>query len=433
MKNFFSLIVRSFRTIIFISLWTVMSCSDDDNNADIPPEVASISPAVGPKTTVVTITGTNFSSALADNEVTFNGKLATITAATSTQLTVAVPPAAGSGPVVVTTKGKPAVQQPEFTFHWMVSTLSGTTQGYVDGAAAKYYTPSGVSADSDGNVYITDFMNHLIRKVNGDGMAITLAGSVPGVDDGPLATAKFWYPNGCAVDNQGNVYISEEAPPRVRKITKAGEVTTVAGDLTIGYNEGTGTAAKFKSPSGIAVDDLGNLYVADQHNHAIRKITPAGVVTTLAGGIQGNADGTGTAAQFFRPTGVVADKQGNVFVADLFNHRIRKITAAGVVTTIAGSSAGYEDGSGATAKFSYPAGLALDKEGNLYVADSENHRIRKITQAGVVTTFAGNTTQGVSDGLATAAQFYVPREIDIDAAGNVYIADAGNNRIRKID
>jgi sugar lactone lactonase YvrE len=433
MKNFFSLIIRSLRTMIFLSLWTVSSCSDDENNGIVPPEVTSISPAVGPKTTVVTITGTNFSGALTENEVTFNGKVATITGATSTQLTVAVPPAAGSGPVIVTTKGQSAAQQPEFTFQWMVSTLSGTTQGYVDGAAAKYYTPSGVSCDSDGNVYITDFNNHLIRKVNADGMASTLAGSAPGVDDGPLTTAKFWYPNGCAVDEQGNVYISEEAPPRVRKITSSGQVTTIAGGLTNGYVEGAGAAAQFKGPSGIAVDDQGTLYVADQHNHAIRKITPAGVVTTLAGGTLGNADGTGAAAQFYRPTGVVVDKQGNVFVADLFNHRIRKITSAGVVTTIAGSSAGYEDGSASTAKFSFPAGLALDKEGNLYVADSENHRIRKVTQAGVVTTFAGNTTQGISDGLATAAQFYVPREIDIDVAGNFYVADAANNRIRKID
>lgn len=432
MKNSFSFTVHSLRILVFTSLLILSSCSDDDVDAFVQPEVTSISPSVGSKTTVVTISGANFSAALTDNEVTFNGKPATITGATSAQLTVTVPAAAGSGPIVVKTKGNSAANQPVFTFHWMVSTLSGTTQGYVDGAAAKYYTPSGVSTDSDGNVYITDFNNHLIRKVNASGIASTLAGSIPGTDDGPLATAKFWLPNGCAVDPQGNVYISEEIPPRVRKIT-AGEVSTIAGGMTTGYAEGTGTAATFKSPSGIAIDDQGTLYVADQHNHAIRKITPAGVVTTLAGGTMGTSDGTGSLAQFFRPTGVVVDKQGNVFVADLFNHRIRKITAAGVVTTIAGSSYGFEDGSGTAAKFAYPAGLAFDKDGNLLVADSENHRIRKVTQAGVVTTFAGNTTQGVADGLATAAQFYLPREIDIDSAGNVYVADAGNNRIRKID
>jgi sugar lactone lactonase YvrE len=129
----------------------------------------------------------------------------------------------------------------------------------------------------------------------------------------------------------------------------------------------------------------------------------------------------------------VADEEGNVFVADLFNHRVRKITASGVVTTVAGSSYGFADGSGAAAKFAYPAGLALDKQGNLYVADTENNRIRKITPAGVVTTFAGLGSKGTVDGAAAVAQFYSPREIDIDANGNIYIVEAGNHRIRKVD
>jgi len=210
-------------------------------------------------------------------------------------------------------------------------------------------------------------------------------------------------------------------------------VSTLAGvPYAYDYADGAATAAKFYFPSGIAIDGQGNLYAADQGNHRIRKVTPEGVVTTLAGSIQGSADGTGATAQFSRPVGVVADAAGNVYVGDLFNHRIRKITALGVVTTMAGSSYGFSNGVGTVAQFAYPAGLALDKQGNLYVADTENHRLRKITPAGEVTTFAG-TTQGDNDGLATHAQFFLPREIDIDGDGVMYVADAGNNRIRRID
>lgn len=418
-------------TGLIVLLCLILSCSDDETKIVLP-EVNSISPSEGPKTTLVTITGTNFSASISENEVSFNGKVATITTATSTQLTVMVPAAADSGPIVVKTRGQASATQPAFNFHWLVGTLAGTSQGYVDGPAAKFNSPSGIAADSSGNTYITDFGNHVIRKTSSTGMVSTLAGSIAGVVDGPVATSKFYFPNGSAVDKQGNVYISEEGTARIRKISKGGEVTTLAGG-TGGTADGTGTAAQFFGPSGIALDKEGNVYVADQHNNRIRKITPAGVVTTLAGSSAGSADGMGTAAQFYRPTGVVADAQGNIFVADLFNHKIRKVTASGTVTTIAGSTYGFADGSGSAAKFAFPAGLALDKKGNLYVADSENHRIRKVTPEGVVTTFAGTGAQGINDGTASTSQFFAPREVDVDAAGNVYVVEAGSHRIRKID
>lgn len=415
----------------FIMLSVLIACSDDESDSVLP-EVTSISPDKGPKTTVITIIGKNFSSVVAENQVTFNGKPATITGATSTQLTVTVPSAAGSGLVIVSTKSKEAIQKPVFQFHWLVSTLAGSTQGYVDGAAAKFNSPSGITVDAAGNLYVTDYLNHLIRKVSPEGMVSTLAGTVVGIEDGPPATAKFYFPNGAAVDQQGNVFVSDEGSTRIRKLTSAGVTTTFAGG-TPGLLNGTSTTARFSNPSGIALDAQGTIYVADQFNHCIRKITPAGVVTTLAGSTAGAADGTGTAAQFQRPVGVVVDKTGNVFVADLFNHRIRKITSDGVVSTIAGSTAGFADGNGTAAKFLYPAGLALDQDGNLLVADSENHRIRKITPEGEVTTFAGVGTQGANDGLTATSQFYLPREIDIDAAGNIYVVEVGNHRIRKID
>ncbi|HEX6223499.1 MAG TPA: hypothetical protein VFZ52_03775, partial [Chryseolinea sp.] len=214
--------------------------------------------------------------------------------------------------------------------------------------------------------------------------------------------------------------------------TPLGEVSTFAGNV-IGSADGIGMSAQFMNPSGIAIDKDDNLYVADQFNHRIRKVTQAGIVTTLAGSTQGSADGAGTGAQFFRPVGVVVDAKGNVFVADLFNHKIRRITPSGVVTTIAGSTYGFADGNTSAAKFAFPGGLALDKEGNLYVADTENHRIRKITPTGIVTTFAGTGTSGTNDGVADVAQFSAPREVDIDAAGNIYVVDAGSHRIRRMN
>jgi sugar lactone lactonase YvrE len=432
MKTFRSLItLQAAIILILFSAFIITSCSDDDTSA-VKPEVLSVSPTSGTKTTVVTINGKNFSSSLTENEVTFNGKPATITAATSTQLTVTVPASADSGPVIVTTKGSSATNQPVFTFHWLVNTLAGTSQGYVDGFAAKFNAPSGIAADAQGNLIITDFGNSVIRKITPAGLVSTYAGSTAGLENGPVSTARFYWPNGSAVDKDGNVFISEEATCLVRKITALGIVSTLAGGDP-GFADGAGASAKFRNPSGIAIDTLGNVYVADQFNHRIRKITPGGVVSTFAGGAQGSKDGTGTEAQFFRPVGLVVDANGNVFVGDLFNHRIRKITPSGVVTTIAGSSGGFADGSGTAAQFAFPAGLALDKQGNLYVADTENQRIRKITPLGVVSTFAGIGTQGTADGLASTAQFFLPREIDIDADGNVYIVEAGGHRVRKID
>lgn len=432
MKTIFSFSLMRIAFTLLISAFLQVSCSDDDEPSAVPPEVASISPNEGPNGTLVTINGTNFGTTIGENEVTFNGKPATVTAASATQLTVSVPSAAGSGPIVVKSSGRQAANLPAFTFYWTVITLAGSTMGYVDGSPAKFNAPSGIAADSLGNTYITDFGNHVIRKTTATGVASTIAGGVPGIADGLTTSARFYYPNGSAIDKLGNIYISEEGSARIRKITPLGEVSTFAGNA-MGNADGIGMSAQFMNPSGIAIDIQGNLYVADQMNHRIRKITPNGIVTTLAGSSQGYADGAGTGAQFYRPTGVVVDALGNVFVADLFNHKIRKITPTGIVTTIAGSTYGFADGNATSAKFAFPAGLALDKEGNLYVADSENHRIRKITPAGVVTTFAGTGASGTSDGVAEVSQFSGPREVDIDVAGNVYVVDAASHRIRRIN
>ena len=184
-------------------------------------------------------------------------------------------------------------------------------------------------------------------------------------------------------------------------------VSTLAGS-TGGYLDATGTAAKFSNPYGTAVDASGNVDVADYNNNRIRKVTRLGVVTTLAGSTGGYLDGTGTGAKFYNPAGVAVDASGNVYVADMSNHRIRKVTAGGVVTTLAGSgAAAFGDGTGTAAKFSYPTGVAVDASGNVYVADMSNQRIRKVTALGVVTTFAGSS-YGYLDGTGTEAQFKGP-------------------------
>jgi len=315
-----------------------------------------------------------------------------------------------------------------------VSTLAGSTLGTADGTgtAAQFNNPAGVAVDVSGNVYVADRNSHLIRKTSPVGVVTTFAGSSQGYVDGTGTAAQFNYPQSVAVDASGNVYVADIFNHKIRKISPAGVVSTLAGS-TGGYADGTGTAAKFYYPQGVAVDVSGNVYVADYYNHKIRKISPAGVVSTLAGSSIGYTDGTGTVAQFKYPTGVAVDNaSGNVYVADTSNQKIRKITPAGVVSTLAGSTSGYADGTGTAALFNSPYSVAVDMSGNVYVADTYNQKIRKITPAGVVTTLAGSTA-GYVDGTGTAAQFGYPIGVAVDnASGNLYVGDYDNNKIRKI-
>ena len=269
-----------------------------------------------------------------------------------------------------------------------VSTLAGSTAGYLNGTGtgAKFSNPYGVAVDASGNVYVADYNNNRIRKVTRLGVVTTLAGSTQGNLDGPGAGAQFNNPAGVAVDASGNVYVADMLNSRIRKVTSDGVVTTLAGS-TDGFANGTGTGAKFYYPTGVAVDASGNVYVADIGNARIRKVTALGVVTTFAGSSYGYLDGTGTAAQFAGPSGVAVDASGNVYVGDQYNRRVRKVTAEGVVTTLAGSGAyGSANGTGVEASFNGLFGVAVDASGNVYVADAGNALIRQVTAAGVVTT-----------------------------------------------
>ena len=305
-----------------------------------------------------------------------------------------------------------------------------------------------MAVDSGGNVFVADPCDNTIRKVTPAGVVATLAGLAGSVGsaDGSGLAARFYYPCGVAVDSAGNTYVADWFNCTIRKVTPAGVVTTLAGQAgSSGSADGTGNAARFLQPCGVAVDSAGKVYVADLGNNTIRKVTPDGVVTTLAGqaGNSGSADGTGNAARFFQPSDVAADATGNVYVADGGNNTIRKVTPAGVVTTLAGNSSikdqygdpagGFADGTGSAARFNYPRGVALDSAGVLYVADADNSTIRKVTPAGVVTTLAGQAgSSGSADGTGSAARFGGPSSVAVDIGGNLYVADSGNNTIRKV-
>jgi sugar lactone lactonase YvrE len=266
----------------------------------------------------------------------------------------------------------------------------------------------------------------------------TLAGVAPGSTDGVGSTARFFFPNSVALDSTGNLYVADAGNYTIRKVTPSGVVSTLAGVAgSSGSADGTGSNARFFQPAGVAVDNAGNIYVADSGNYTIRKVTACGVVSTVAGlaGTLGSADGSGSDARFSFPAGLAIDSANNVYVVDSGNNTIRKITPSGVVTTLAGlaGSSGSADGIGNTARFFQPYGVAVDGAANVYVTDTNNYTIRKITPSGLVSTLAGVAgSSGSADGAGSAARFSFPQGVAVDGAANVYVTDTNNFTIRKI-
>lgn len=328
---------------------------------------------------------------------------------------------------------------------YLVSTLAGTgTSGRTDGpgSTATFAGPGQAALDAQGNLYVADTDNHCIRKVTPAGVVSTLAGSgTAGYLDGPAATAAFNAPKGVAVDGQGTVYVADYGNNCIRAISPAGMVSTWAGTTAPGLQDGPATTARFWEPTGLACDQQGNLYVADSRNERIRQITAQRVVSTLAGSgptdvkfVTDNfADGPAAAALFYYPYGVAVDARGTVYVADYQNHRVRKI-AAGTVSTVAGSTGGYAEGVGSQAKLYLPTSLAVDASGVLYVADWGNGCLRRIEPTGQVSLFAGNPrTLGYADGPAATSLFSRSVGIAVLPSGAVlYVADSNNRRIRQL-
>jgi sugar lactone lactonase YvrE len=316
----------------------------------------------------------------------------------------------------------------------------GSADGF--GGGAQFGLTQSVASDTNGNVYVADSANNTIRKITA-GAVITLAGypGVSGSADGAGSSARFFQPSGIAVDGSGNVYVADSGNNTIRKITPGGVASTLAGLAGIsGSTDGTGTNALFNQPQGLAVDGSGNVLVADYGNHTIRKVTAGGVVSTLAGraGTFGSANGTGTNAYFYQPQGVAVDGSGNVYVADSANHTIRVITPAGVVSTLAGfaGSFGGSDGAGTNALFYQPQGVAVDHSGNVYVADTLNNTIRKIATGGVVSTLAGQAGNfGSADGTNSSVRFWGPHAVAASGSGSVtlYVADTLNGTIRQMN
>ena len=312
--------------------------------------------------------------------------------------------------------------------NYIVTTFAGIgVSGYADGngANAKFNGPEGIATDAQGNIYVVDAANYRIRKITPTATVSTLAGSGKfGYADGNLNMAEFRQPRAAAIDGQGNVYVTDET--RIRKITTSGEVSTYAGDGTGGFSDSNISSAQFRNLTGIAIDQQGNIYVADYGNQRIRKITSAGMVSTLAGnGVAGFVDGNGGIAQFYNPLGLTADPEGNIYVADYANRRVRKITPSGVVSTLASIGSFPLTG---------PSYVASDIQGNIYVTESSLYsyqRVHKISPSGTTTVVAGNAT-GYSDGPGNTALFRELTGIALDGQGNIYIAEYLDNRIRKI-
>lgn len=347
-----------------------------------------------------------------------------------------------SGNVFVTDTGNVLIRK--ITSLGVVTTFAGTASstGSTDGtgAAARFNSLAGITIDTSGNLYIGDYGNRIVRKVTSAAVVTTLAGTagLTGGVDGTGSAALFYLPAGVAVSSSGDVYVVDQGNSNIRKITSSGVVTTFAGSYTAGNSDGIGVAARFSLPSSMAMDSSKNLYVSDTGNNTIRKITPSGVVTTLAGlaGSSGNANGTGSVARFNNPRGLVIDSLGNLFVSDYGNHTIRKITLSGDVTTFAGTagSSGTTDGTGAAARFNYPLGLAIDSSDNLYVADSGTFIMRKVTPAGVVTTLAGLAGSiGTTDGAGSAARLSFHNSMVVAPSGMLYMVDIFYNTVRAMD
>lgn len=332
---------------------------------------------------------------------------------------------------------------------FIISTVAGNgVLGYSgDGGpalTAEFHYAASVAVDNKGDIFVADKGNNCIRKINSSGIITTVAGNgILGYsgDGGQATDAEFNAPYGVAVDDSGNIYIADQDNARIRKVNTKGIVTTFAGNGVSGYSGdgGLATAAQLRGPAGVTSYG-NNIYIADYLGCTIRKVDTSGIISTIAGTGQFGFFGDGgpaTAAEITTPSALALDNIGNLYIVDDGNYRIRMVDSKGIISTIAGNGTnGYAgDGKAATsAEFSYPTGIAVDPSGNVYIVDAGNSRIRKINTNGIISTIAGTGVAGYSgDGLAaTMAEINSPWAVTLDKSGNIYIGDFSNNRVRKL-
>jgi hypothetical protein len=422
-------------TLLFILIITACKKNTVVSNSITPPvstlSISSISPATGPYGTKDTIIGTDFGNDTTKFTVKINGVKANVFSISGDTLIVIVPDNAGTGPVTITVNGQ-TVTGPNFNYVYTatVSTYAGNgLYSYATGPAAdaSFGYIFGMAVDAKGNLFFTD-QGALIGKISTDQIVSTYAGTgVAGFLDGPAATAQFDGTSGIAIDNLGNLYIADQSNASIRKISTDGNVTTFMGKDPV-------TNSYIFAPEAIAIDSSGNLYSLAQGTNLVYKITPDGNATVFAGnGVAGYVDGNAANAEFSALQGIAVDRHtGNLYISD-GNNVIRKITPAGVVSTFAGNGkAGLVNGPAATAEFNAPIGVTVDELGNVYVADDYYAVVRMITPDGMVSTLAGAAQLGYLDGPAAQALFYGPYAIVAVNHKTIYVSDIGNWVIRKI-
>ena len=429
--------IKSVNLYVTTLLLFVLSCKKETEtsptNSKPQITISSIRPTNGPYNTLDTIVGTNFSN---QDSVWIDGVMAQVISISQDTIIVKVPKITGNGAITITGGGT-TVTGPNFNYVFTatVSTLAGNgTYGFADGkgSSAEFMLPTSIVLDAQGNLFVAETQGHRIRKVTPDGVVSTFAGNgIGGWLDGPAMKAKFYYPYGIVFDAAGNLYVGDTDNGLIRQITPAGIVNTLSGDGQGFVSQPTVTAS-FTSPLGLAIDSRGLLYVADAN--MVKSITSSGIVDTVAGtDLQGYVDGLIAVAEFKAPAGLAFDGTGNLYIADTYNSVIRKFVSTGQVSTFAGNGiGGFLDSTSANAEFLQPQAVVADSEGNIYVGDYANARVRKISKNGIVSTVAGTGKHGYIDGTTDKAEFYSPWGLAIDLKGNIYVADSRNSAIRKI-
>ncbi len=324
---------------------------------------------------------------------------------------------------------------------WYVSTVAGTafSGGFSDGqgASARFDAPLGIAVDAQDNLIVADFRNARIRRVDPQGTVATIAGGIRGFANGPTGIARFHSPAGVAIDRDGNILIADYGNNRIRRLSKEGVVFTLAGNGQFGSQDGPALKASFARPTGVTIDDTGNIFVIDSATNLIRKISAEGVVTTIAGSGNGYADGPGNQAAFSfsgAAPQICSDRAGNLIIADFFNSRIRRISPTGVVSTIAGNGDyAMKDGPAMEASVFLATGVARDREGNIIIGDWHNGAVRKLDLvANYLSTIAGTGIEDNLDGPAHQAAFVRPGGVAVNSRGEIYVSDYFAHTIRRI-